>query len=230
MYAALSSQPGTPVESELPIARAGVSLVSSDFREEPQIHAVAPIITSSGRAAVAEELSAFSSTHNARLLDEWARRYRAALLSFFRRRLPRGADEEDLVQEVFLRLSRRGDLEAVRNADAYVFQAAGNTLKDWGRRQSVRPPSGSGGELDGNIRDEAQPTPEQNVISHQRMQALLAILDALPARTRSVFVLYHFEHYPHAEIAARLGIAVRTVEDHVARANIRLSAALSHDD
>jgi DNA-directed RNA polymerase specialized sigma24 family protein len=42
-------------------------------------------------------------------------------------------------------------------------------------------------------------------------------------------VLYHFEQLPHARIARDLGIAVRTVEDHVARANVKLLQALKDD-
>ncbi len=37
-----------------------------------------------------------------------------------------------------------------------------------------------------------------------------------------MFVLYHFEDYPHAEIARQLGIAVSTIEKHMGRANAHL--------
>jgi RNA polymerase sigma factor (sigma-70 family) len=44
----------------------------------------------------------------------------------------------------------------------------------------------------------------------------------LPERTRAVWVLYHFEDLPHAEIARRLGIAVSTIEKHMGRASTHL--------
>jgi RNA polymerase sigma-70 factor (ECF subfamily) len=37
-----------------------------------------------------------------------------------------------------------------------------------------------------------------------------------------VFVLYHFEGLSQAAVGRRLGIAVRTVEDHMRRANLHL--------
>jgi DNA-directed RNA polymerase specialized sigma24 family protein len=48
----------------------------------------------------------------------------------------------------------------------------------------------------------------------------------MPARTQTIFALYHFDQRTHAEIVRSLGIAVRTVEDHMARANARILANL----
>lgn len=156
----------------------------------------------------------------AALLEAWSRRYRPALLRFFQRRMPRGADREDLVQEVFLRLARRTDLAAIENIDGYLFHAAANVLTDWRRRQSARA-AAAHAPLDERLEDVGF-TPERVLIGRDAVRALIAALADLPERTRAVFMLYHFEGLPHAEIGRRLGIAVRTVEDHVARANAKL--------
>jgi RNA polymerase sigma factor (sigma-70 family) len=168
--------------------------------------------------------SAPPDERQAELLERWSRRYRPALLRFFHRRMPAGADPEDLVQEVFVRLARREDLANVENIDGYLFQAAANILTDWRRKQLTHAASAHG-ELDEHIEDVGF-TPERVLIGKETLRSLLGALSMLPERTRAVFMLYHFEGLSHAEIGRRLSIAVRTVEDHIARANQVLARAL----
>ena len=165
------------------------------------------------------------STRSAELLAQWSRRYRTALERYFQRRLPRGADQEDLVQEVFLNLARRDDLTTVEQVDGYLFQAAANVLTDW-RRKQVTHAAAAHDAISETLQDVGF-TPERVLIGKDAVGALVAALARLPARTRTVFMLYHFEYLPHAEIGRRLGIAVRTVEDHMARANAHLLSVMS---
>ena len=58
---------------------------------------------------------------------------------------------------------------------------------------------------------------------------LEAALTALPQPLRDVFVLYHVEHFSHAEIAALLGIRRGTAEVRLHRAVKRLRALLEGD-
>ncbi len=161
-----------------------------------------------------------SDAQQALLLETWSRRYRTALTSFFTRRMPPGADPEDLVQEVFVRLARRQDLADVQNVEGYLFQAAANILTDWRRRQLTHA-AAAHCELDERLPDVGH-SPERVLLGREGLRSLLAALSALPERTRAVFMLYHFEGMPHAEIGRRLNIAIRTVEDHIARANAAL--------
>jgi transmembrane sensor len=68
-------------------------------------------------------------------LAVWSARYRRPLLCFFERRMPGGADREDLVQEVFLRLARRPDVGTIEWVDGHLFEAAAGVLADWRRKQ-----------------------------------------------------------------------------------------------
>jgi RNA polymerase sigma-70 factor (ECF subfamily) len=54
-------------------------------------------------------------------------------------------------------------------------------------------------------------------------------LAALPQSLRDVFVLYHVEHFSHAEIADLLGIRRGTAEVRLHRAVKRLRALLEGD-
>ena len=158
------------------------------------------------------------------LLESWSRRYRAPLLQFFQRRMPPGADREDLVQEVFLRLARRDDLAGVENIDGYLFHAAANVLTDWRRKQVTHRAAAHDG-LPETLEDVGF-SAERVLIGKETVRSLIAALGGLPERTRAVFMLYHFQGLSHADIGRRLGIAIRTVEDHMARANSHLARAL----
>jgi RNA polymerase sigma factor (sigma-70 family) len=161
------------------------------------------------------------------LLETWSRRYRAALLRYFQRRMPPGADREDLVQEVFLRLARREDLAGVENIDGYLFHAAANVLTDW-RRKQVTHRASVHDSLPDTLEDVGL-SAERVLIGKDTVRSLIAALGALPERTRAVFMLYHFQGLSHADIGRRLGIAIRTVEDHIARANAHLVRALGDE-
>ena len=52
------------------------------------------------------------------------------LQAFFSRRVRRGADAQDLAQEVYLRMLRISDPEAIRNPVLYVYTVANNLVKE----------------------------------------------------------------------------------------------------
>src|ERR1700736_1664586 len=56
--------------------------------------------------------------------------HRGALQAFFYRRLRTKSDAADLVQEVYLRMMRVTDTDAILNPEAYLFTVAGNLLKE----------------------------------------------------------------------------------------------------
>jgi len=64
-----------------------------------------------------------------RLLAERGERLR----SFLRRRARPGTEIADLSQEIYLRLLRVPEPEAIANPEAYLFTVAGNLLRNWTR-------------------------------------------------------------------------------------------------
>lgn len=158
-------------------------------------------------------------------LDEVARRYYAPLLSFFRKRLRDTSEAQDLVQQVFLRLSQHPGLDGVDKPDAYIFQTAANALKDLQRRDAVRFRHGAVDAQDIDLEEEARSdlSPERVLLGRQAVAQLAAALRELPERTRDIFMLRCYEGLKHAEIAHLHGISVRAVEKHVAKALARVS-------
>ena len=135
------------------------------------------------------------------------------------------ADVPDLVQDVFLRLSRMPDPAAIEKPEHFLFVTAANVLKDRARREAVR-----GAGLHDDILDDALPSseiPADRVLESREAAARLqAVLRELPERTRDVFVLRVLEGLKMADVAHALSISTRAAEKHQAKALARVTAAL----
>lgn len=160
-------------------------------------------------------------------LEAVAREYYGPLRAFFRKRTQNASEVDDLVQQVFVRLTQHLEKDAVRNPDAYIFKTASNTLRDYRRRERVR------GRVIENTLDqvadsdeiESDFSPERVLISKEAMEIVAGTLRRLPLRTRTVFMLRCFEGLKYMEIAQLQNMSARTVERHIAQA----LEALNHD-
>ena len=56
--------------------------------------------------------------------------HRRALQAYFYRRVRRKSDVADLTQEVYLRILRLGNSEAIRNPQVYLYTVASNLVKE----------------------------------------------------------------------------------------------------
>lgn len=162
-------------------------------------------------------------THEHRaLIDELARDYGPALLKFLKRRAMPWQDPEDLAQDVFERLAKRGGLERGGGIEAYIFQTARSVLADTGKKDKVRH-RGQHDPYEDFQHGIGELTPEDVLRGKQSVKGLFDALYELPERTRDVFVLYHFKNLRQADIAKLLGIGVSTVELHMSKAMRYLS-------
>jgi RNA polymerase sigma factor (sigma-70 family) len=138
------------------------------------------------------------------------------LIAFARRRVGDEASG-DVVHDVFLRLATYGTPARLENPRAYLYRVTANAAHDHGRRVSARAevsvPDETWQQLESPLAG-----PESTAEQHSLLIGCLAALDALPAPCRQVFLLHRIDGIPQAEIAATLGIPLRTVERHVAKA------------
>lgn len=146
-----------------------------------------------------------------------ARTYTVALRRFFERRILEHGDVDDLVQEVFLRLVRRGGVQDVARLEPYLFETAANVLRDRLRHRRSRHAS-EHQEFDGEQAGPTEVTPERQLIGRETVARLATALEKLPQRPRTVFLLRRIEGLRQAEIAARLGVSLSTVEKDLALA------------
>lgn len=160
-----------------------------------------------------------------RFLAGLARTYAAPLRRFFERRTASGADVADLVQDVFLRLSRMPDPTAVEKPEHFLFVTAANVLKDRARREAVRGAGLHDPLLDDGLAGSDFP-PDRVLEGREAAARLQAVLLELPERTRDIFVLRVLEGMKMADVAHALGISTRAAEKHQAKALARVTEAL----
>lgn len=164
--------------------------------------------------------------HVALSIDALYRRYSGWLAARLRRRFgsAHAFEAEDLVQEAYLRLSAYQAKAPVLHPRAFLLQVATNLaysqLRTAGRRQ-------------GSAQLQVEPrleTSEHVSLSDQDEVMLLGqLISALPEPQRDVFVLSRFGGLTNQDIAAQLGISVKTVEWRMTRALTSLAAHLAHD-
>ena len=136
--------------------------------------------------------------------------YEPGLRRYFRRRAP-AAQVDDLVQEVFTRLLSLRDPEAVQDMERYIFVVAASVLSRQHRRSSFWQ---AVDDIEG-VSPPDERTPERSLIGKEGVEAMLAVLDDLPPRTRHVFLLHRFEEMTYQRIAREVGISVSAVEKHM---------------
>jgi RNA polymerase sigma factor (sigma-70 family) len=147
-------------------------------------------------------------------------RFRVSLSRYFARRISggRGSHEiDDMVQEVFERLLKRGAVANVQHLSGYVFETASSVLMDRYRRDRSRH-TDVHDQFDETAHADVDFSPEHVLIARERLAQVTTILLELPERTRVVFVLRRLEGMKFIDISARLGISVSAVEKHMQRA------------
>jgi RNA polymerase sigma factor (sigma-70 family) len=129
-----------------------------------------------------------------------------------------GADVSDLVQEIFLRLLRIKNHEAIRNPQAYLFTVASHVLHQHSLQRSTRPelmkPLDVAAEFDrGNA-----PDPADELHIKQQLDRVDRDLTRISPRAYAVLVMYRCEGMTLIEIGERLGVSHTSVRRDLVRA------------
>jgi RNA polymerase sigma-70 factor (ECF subfamily) len=154
--------------------------------------------------------------------DQVVRRHEAQLLRIAYRILGNWADAEDVAQDVFLRLHRRGlDFPNEGARGAWLCRVAVNLCID--RSRMVRPKD--------DLRElrSSNPSAEAELLRDEQKRLLMTALSTLPAKERAAVVLREIEDLPTAEVAAILGSAEGTVRSQVSKAMNRLRVLLNKE-
>jgi RNA polymerase sigma factor (sigma-70 family) len=153
------------------------------------------------------------SSDQARWFAAEVQPHEAQLRKWLGARFPSVADHDDLVQESFLRLLRARTAGRIENTRAFLFTVARNVALNHIRQRRRLHPDGMAEIESGVVPDDRADTTEA-VARRQEVGLLHEALAALPERCREVFVLRRIHGMSQKDIAARLGIAEKTVENH----------------
>ena len=135
------------------------------------------------------------------------------LKSYLRGTFPAVHDVDDIVQESYLRVWKAHALRPVRSAKAFLYKVARHAALDLLRRNRASPVDPLGDLAALRVIDDKLDAAD--VLSAQEKLDLLAdAVVSLPTRCREVLLLHKIQGLSQKEIADRLGLSVRTVENH----------------
>lgn len=147
------------------------------------------------------------------------------LFKFYRRGLREQDDAGDLMQDMFVRLSRTPNIEEVEHERAFLAKVARSTLIDYHRRRAVRLVDGHQ-DLNETLVDPGFGA-DRVLESKEIASEIARVLETLPERSRDVFVLKTVKGMRMVDVANTLGVSLSTAEKHHARALATLTAQLA---
>jgi RNA polymerase sigma-70 factor (ECF subfamily) len=135
--------------------------------------------------------------------------HRSALVDYASKVVGNREQAEDIVQEAWLTLSRRGEENDVREPLGYLRTTVRNLAIDT-LRQRVRESRLIGGDLESAARSavDGQANPEKTAFVRRDLACVMGVLRSLPERQRVAIEMYRFADYKLREIADHLGISV----------------------
>ncbi len=137
-----------------------------------------------------------------------------ALRGYVRRLVPSGDTADEIVQEAYLRTFENA--ERLETPRAFLFTTARN-LASSARRSTETRKTETLGDLE-SLGVESSESPEQRAEADEELRLLQQAVAQLPPQCGAVFSLRVFHSCSYKEISERLGIAPKTVENHIARA------------
>ncbi|OSZ79219.1 RNA polymerase sigma-70 factor [Chitinophagaceae bacterium IBVUCB1] len=124
-------------------------------------------------------------------------------------------EAEEIVQQMFVKLwEKKEKLHELQSVNAYLYRAVHNDCMNYLKHEKVKANYRSHALHTGS---EAASDASDNKL-HQLEERLRQALAELPEQCRTIFQLSRFEELKYREIADRLGISVKTVENQMGKA------------
>lgn len=149
---------------------------------------------------------------------------RSELLRFMLARQCNPAEVEDLLQDLYVKLTstRTGP---VSNPRAYLYQMANNLLHDHRRgrrRQQERDDHWTRNRIGLDLKKDAGPSPEESAITSDELERVNQAIASMPVRTAQILKMYRLDGMSQKAIAIEFGLTLSAVEKHLQRAYRKL--------
>ena len=136
------------------------------------------------------------------------------LKSWLRRKLGCPEQAADLMQETFIKVLLNQAETQIREPRAYLATIANRLTVDFFRRQQIER---SYLEALASLPEQSHPSAEEELLFKEALFELDHLLDGLGTKVKQAFLLAQCDTLSYTEIAARLGISLRSVNTYVAR-------------
>jgi RNA polymerase sigma-70 factor (ECF subfamily) len=153
----------------------------------------------------------------------------APLRRYLARMLGNPSDAQDLAHDAYARVYQAMDTQRIERPQAFLFTTAYRLAITQIRRRRATPVRADDGKII-ELSLSSAPGVERLVMAREEWARFEQAVANLPPGCRQVLLLCHDENHSHAEVGAKLGIAVSTVEKQHARALRLLRAALQDDE
>jgi len=167
---------------------------------------------------------------DASAFDSLLRRNYRSLLNFIYRIMGRRDIAEDLTHEVFIRVyRRRADYEPRSRFRTWLYTIAKNLCLNELRRECHRMQSLEESALQATAKaiPDSALAPEDRLIRTERMAAVRAAIDELPANQRLAVILRRYDDFSYEQIAATLNLSEKAVKSLLSRAKEHLKKKLA---
>lgn len=128
------------------------------------------------------------------------------------------ADVPDLVQEIYLRVLRLKDYEAIRNPQAYLYTIASHVLHQYTLRRAIEPVAMDPLNVVDSLETSIAPDPAEEADVEQRLEAMESALESHSPRAYAVLVMYRCEGLTLTQIGERLGVSNVMARKYLERA------------
>lgn len=120
---------------------------------------------------------------------------------------------EDIVQDVFLNVwKKRTEINIHSTFKGYLLKSVTNRALNY-----IRDKKTPTAELTDQIMDHSLSI-EEEIYYSETEQMILEYIDKLPPRCRQIFIMNRIDQMKYKEISKELGISIKTVEHHIAKA------------
>lgn len=175
----------------------------------PLFYQVSPA-SSPGSRLVAEG----PKTLVARLIDSHGEQLRRFLTT----RVRNAADVPDILQEVFLRMLRVPDQEAIRSPEAYLFTVAQHVAQQHALREATQPRSVEITRILTQLNAASDADPALQASADQCIEEIDRVFDRLSPKVRATFILHRYYGLSLEQISERLGISFPMAKKYLVKA------------
>ena len=152
------------------------------------------------------------------LVERLFTEHRGALQAFFRRRVRSKADVPDLAQEVYLRMLRVSDHDAIRNPVGYLYTVANNLVKEHAVLERRQASGVDVDEVETHEQLASLPAFDADLDAMQRAERLRVVLKQLRPKCQAAVTLRFTDGLSYREVAVRLGVSPQMAKKYVAQA------------